>query len=62
MAMSKKDYIQTAEVMAEFKAMSEGFGKFDDVAFRKAVANFAYMFQADNPRFNRELFIAACNA
>jgi hypothetical protein len=60
--MSRKDYIQTAAILAEFKAMAVKFGHFDEFGFGKAVNDFADMFANDNPNFNRAKFIEACYA
>lgn len=52
MPMSKRDYEVIATVVREHG---------DDLRAELAFA-FAFEFAADNPRFDRELFVAACTA
>jgi hypothetical protein len=54
--MSKKDYIQTAGILADFaKLVHVG----DEHKFGSMVSDFADMFAKDNPAFNRAKFIEA---
>lgn len=55
--MTRKDYVKTARILCEFG----GRDTVRAVDFDALVLEFAVMFGADNPNFNRQRFIAACN-
>lgn len=54
--MTRKDYVNTAEILLSFKDLIN-----DDFTFQDLVDEFADMFSADNERFNYEKFREACN-
>lgn len=54
--MTRKDYVSTAEILADFKQSIN-----NDVVFEDLVDEFADMFAADNERFNYAKFREACN-
>ena len=51
--MTKKDYVKIARV---FESLKHG----DQITWRPLVERMANMLAADNPRFDRERFYAAC--
>ena len=57
--MTKKDYVMIAEI---FKSNREDFIEDEDgyVVIGIMAHQIANALQADNPRFNRELFFTAC--
>lgn len=54
--MTRKDYVATATILADFKTLIA-----DEFTFQDLVDEFADMFSADNPNFNYEKFREACN-
>jgi hypothetical protein len=54
--MTRKDYVATAEILSNY-ALDLGQGAFEDL-----VNDFAELFESDNPRFDTDRFIEACNA
>lgn len=60
--MSRKDYIETAEIINEF-ARNAGMPTtlHQQEHFDNMVQHFANMFQKDNPNFDRRKFLAAIN-
>jgi hypothetical protein len=53
--MTRKDYVEVSEILAGYKlAMIDGFW------WEDLVNDFADFFAKDNPNFNREKFIEAC--
>lgn len=53
--MTRKDYVAVSEILAGYKlAMIDGFW------WEDLVNDFADFFAKDNPNFNREKFIEAC--
>jgi hypothetical protein len=54
--MTRKDYVNTATILAGYKlAMIDGFW------YEDLVNDFADMFSADNPNFNLQKFREACD-
>lgn len=65
--MTKKDYIAFAKILnarlAEAQARGERSGRAEAVtAMLKTINDVAELFQAENPRFDRTRFVAACGA
>jgi hypothetical protein len=54
--MSRKDYIATSDILAGYKN-----AMIDEYWFEDLVNDFSDFFEKDNPNFNREKFIEACN-
>ena len=53
--MTRKDYVAVSEILAGYKlAMIDGYW------WEDLVNDFADFFAKDNPNFNREKFIEAC--
>ena len=53
--MTRKDYVEVARILSKYKeTVSEK--DFIDLS-----DDFSYMFEKDNPRFNSEKFLEACN-
>lgn len=60
--MTRKDYVLIASVFAEEIALSRGDGeKVGPIVLRDAARNMASTLKRDNPRFNRDRFLTACN-
>lgn len=55
--MTKKDYIKAAEIVSESKWDS----KVKPAERQRLADAFVRLFQGDNPRFNKERFLTACN-
>jgi len=55
-AFSKKHYEKVAEALREQESMHRDYGA---PSMRTAASVLAHMFEQDNPKFNRERFIAA---
>jgi hypothetical protein len=55
--MTKKDYIKAAEIVSESKWDS----KVKSAERQRLADAFVRLFQGDNPRFNKERFLTACN-
>ena len=53
--MTRKDYVQTAEILSSYKDLIA-----DNFVYEDLVDEFASMFEQDNPRFNSEKFWEAC--
>jgi hypothetical protein len=53
--MTRKDYVETARLLNKYKSETSS-----DV-FADLVDDFSYMFEKDNPRFNSQKFLEACN-
>lgn len=53
-SMTRKDYRATATILTIFK------GEMSEEAYALLVDKFAFMFQVDNSRFNRDKFRNAC--
>lgn len=65
--MTKKDYIAFASILRArletAKGQGERSGRAEAVtALLKTAADVADLFQAENPRFDRKRFLAACGA
>lgn len=58
--MTRKDYVSTAEILADYRRTFYGSGLTATVAFDEMVEDFAQMFADDNERFMRSKFIDAC--
>lgn len=64
--MSRKDYIAVAEVVAQTRGeyqdagITAGEGALVTGAMLRTAERLASMFKSDNPRFDRERFLAAC--
>lgn len=58
MAMSKKDYVAMAAVIAKNYAVANSVDGRD--AIREVALNMAGVFAKDNPRFNMNMFLKAC--
>jgi hypothetical protein len=54
--MTKKDYIKAAEIVANTKWDS----KVKPAERQRMADAFVRLFQGDNPRFNKERFMTAC--
>ncbi len=54
--MTRKDYIATSEILASYKDLIG-----DEFTFHDLVDEFAGMFAEDNPLFDADKFITACN-
>lgn len=52
--MTRKDYVATAKILAEYRNDIEPF------AFADLVQEFSAMFESDNPNFSVERFESAC--
>jgi hypothetical protein len=52
--MTRKDYVETAKILNQY------VGKIDEVIFDNLVADFAIMFEDDNPKFLGNKFVDAC--
>lgn len=59
--MTRKDYIQTANILKELGAKIEAH-TFERKAFIQAVDSFCDMFALDNPRFDEDRFRQAVEA
>jgi hypothetical protein len=55
--MTRKDYVSTAEILDNF--IGDMPIKYEEECYALA-EKFADMFEADNPRFSRSIFIDAC--
>jgi hypothetical protein len=53
--MTRKDYVNTATILNEFR------GEIPQITFEDLCDEFASMFEADNERFNSQKFFEACN-
>lgn len=58
MPMSRKHYVAVAEKMAS--RMEEVHGSAETFLLLSVVRDLAGIFQADNPNFDRNRFLAAC--
>lgn len=59
--MTRKDYIQIAEIFAVHRQIACDDGHFDQVETIESLASdMAFMLRRDNPRFDRHKFLAAC--
>ncbi len=52
--MTRKDYVETANILSGYKNLIE-----DEIIFEDLVNDFADMFAKDNERFNRDRFESA---
>lgn len=61
MAMSRKHYRETADII---KSVYQDYGDGKDplfpLAMRAMAGRMATMFEIDNPRFDRDMFMEAC--
>jgi hypothetical protein len=53
--MTRKDYVEVARILNKYKTTIE------EKDFVDLTDDFSYMFEKDNPRFNLEKFLEACN-
>ena len=53
--MTRKDYVEVARILNKYKSTIE------EKDFIDLSDDFSYMFEKDNPRFNSEKFLEACN-
>lgn len=53
--MTRKDYVEVARILNKYK------GVINEKDFMDIVDDFSFMFEQDNPRFNSEKFLEACN-
>ena len=58
--MTRKDYVSTAEILAENRDALESLGLEGEQIFSDLVNNFAEMFADDNDRFLSGKFFDAC--
>ena len=58
--MTRKDYVSTAEILAEHRQAIISLGKEGEDIFGLLVADFAEMFENDNERFQGDRFDNAC--
>jgi hypothetical protein len=54
--MTRKDYVITAQILSSYKDLIG-----DEFTYHDLVDEFAAMFAEDNPRFDFNKFITACN-
>lgn len=54
--MTRKDYIATADILSSYKDLIG-----DEWTFHDLIDEFAGMFAEDNPAFDADKFITACN-
>lgn len=60
MAMTRKDYIETAKILSATRESLLSLGSEGENIFENLVADFMVMFEDDNPRFDGERFDNAC--
>jgi hypothetical protein len=53
--MTRKDYVEVARILGKYKT------SITEKDFIDLSDDFCYMFEQDNPRFNSEKFLEACN-
>lgn len=58
--MTRKDYVETASILADSRDALESLGSAGEQIFSDLVNNFAEMFKADNDRFLSGKFFDAC--
>jgi hypothetical protein len=59
--MTRKDYVKIASVIATHIEISNEEGRGDQIETLEFLAgDLAHMLHRDNPRFNRDKFLAAC--
>jgi hypothetical protein len=58
--MTRKDYVSTAEILADHREAIISLGKEGEDIFGLLVADFAEMFENDNERFQGDRFDNAC--
>jgi hypothetical protein len=58
--MTRKDYVSTAEILANYRRTFYSVSEKAADAFDEIVNDFAEMFAEDNERFMRSKFIDAC--
>lgn len=62
--MTRKDYVKIAAVFKDYYlTISAGTGDYNDlskIVFKELAENMATMLKTDNPRFDRDRFLAAC--
>jgi hypothetical protein len=58
--MTRKDYVSTAEILADYRRTFYSGGEKTADAFDELVNDFAQMFADDNDRFIRSKFLDAC--
>jgi|688.fasta_scaffold327422_2 hypothetical protein len=58
--MTRKDYVSTAEILANYRRTFYSVSEKSADAFDEIVNDFADMFAEDNERFMRSKFIDAC--
>ena len=58
--MTRKDYVETANILASIRDGLISLGKEGEDIFSNLVADFAEMFENDNERFQAERFDNAC--
>ena len=54
--MTRKDYVVVAQILSSYKDLIG-----DEFTYHDLVDDFAAMFAEDNPRFDFNRFISACN-
>jgi hypothetical protein len=54
--MTRKDYTSTAEILSSYKDLIG-----DEFTYHDLVEDFAGMFAQDNPNFDPDRFLEACN-
>ena len=52
--MTRKDYVETAEILNKFSNL------IDSITFQDLIFEFSEWFSADNPRFDEDRFWNAC--
>jgi hypothetical protein len=57
--MTRKDYVATAEILANYFATSV-FDEQGEILFADLVDEFSLMFETDNERFDADKFAIAC--
>jgi hypothetical protein len=58
--MTRKDYVETASILAESRDALLSLGADGEIIFENLVSDFIEMFQADNDRFIVSKFADAC--
>jgi hypothetical protein len=58
--MTRKDYVETSRILSESRQSLIDLGSQGESIFENLVADFAVMFEDDNPRFDAVRFDNAC--
>jgi DNA-binding MarR family transcriptional regulator len=58
--MTRKDYVSTAKILADNREALISLGDEGEHIFANLIADFAFMFEEDNDRFQGDRFDNAC--